>query len=321
MLLWFFCSAFMRTFIIGTRGSPLALAQTRFVENYLASQNIPYVIHTIKTTGDIIQDRPLYEIGGKALFSKEIERCLEEKTIDIAVHSLKDLETPRPKGFEIVAYLSRADARDVLVTHFNYDENKVYGCQINDLAQKSFVGTSAPRRMALLNYHRPDLQIIPLRGNVGTRLGKLNGNKENYDAMIFAKAGLDRLGIAIEGTAILSKDTMIPAAGQGIVALECRSDDEETKILLREMNDPTAQLMAQIERGYIERLENASCRSAVGIHVEVNYQNLHVRTMVANPEPKIFNHHFERETSFEAIWQTLIACTGSRLNTFHKDNP
>ncbi|MBX9977498.1 MAG: hydroxymethylbilane synthase [Alphaproteobacteria bacterium] len=292
-----------RTFVIGTRGSPLALAQTKFVEDYLTHLRVDHRIHTIKTTGDKIQDKPLYDIGGKALFSKEIERSLFEKECDIGVHSLKDLETPRPHGLELVAYLPRADARDVLVTRFDAATNTVHGCPVGDLPQGVTLGTSAPRRASQLHHHRPDLNIISVRGNVGTRLSKLG---QGYDAIVFAKAGLDRLGINIDPAAILDLDTMIPAVGQGIIALECRSDDSQTKDILRGMNDLLSEKAALVERGFIERLEGASCRSAVGIHAVLDGTHIHLRMMVENNGFHTTSKLFPSDTPMEEIWDILL---------------
>jgi hydroxymethylbilane synthase len=292
-----------RTFVIGTRGSPLALAQAGYVADYLASLRVDHRVHIIKTTGDTIQDKPLYDIGGKALFSKEIERSLLGKECDIGVHSLKDLETPRPDGLELIAYLPRADARDVLVTRFDATTNTVHGCQVADLPQGITLGTSAPRRAAQLHHHRPDLNIISVRGNVGTRLDKLG---QGYDAIVFAKAGLDRLGIRIDPPAILDLDTMIPAAGQGIITLECRCDDSEIRRILKGMNDPLAEKAALIERGFIERLEGASCRSAVGIHAVLTDSHIHLRAMVENNGFHTVSKLFQSDTSMEELWETLL---------------
>lgn len=256
----------MRTFRIGTRGSPLALSQTKQLEDFLAKNAIPCSLHLIQTTGDKIQDKPLYDVGGKALFSKEIDHHLLTNAIDIAVHSLKDLETPRPKGLILAAFLKRADARDVLITSYDPLQKHAFGCGIEDLPKAAIIATSAPRRLAQLSHHRPDLILTSLRGNVETRLLKLLDKK--YDGILLAKAGLDRLGITLDEQSILSEAIMVPAAGQGTIALECREDDEETYQLLRTFNDKEAEKAAALERGFIERMEGISCRSAIGIHAK-----------------------------------------------------
>ena len=273
--------------VIGTRGSPLALAQTKIVTDFLAKRGVYYHVKMIKTTGDAIQNKPLYDVGGKALFSKELETALLHKTIHLAVHSLKDLETPRPNGLVLCAYLKRADPRDVLVTHFNQHENKVYGCGLQDLPKGAVVGTSAPRRMAQLLHHRPDLGVCPVRGNVGTRLSKLNTSSLSsthdvtYDAILFAKAGLDRLGIDVDESAILSVNTMIPSAGQGIIALECCEEDKEFMCsLFEEVNDQETVRPAGLERSFVERLEGATCRSPVGIYAEIFSKHICLRAML-----------------------------------------
>jgi hydroxymethylbilane synthase len=244
------------------------------------------------------------------LFSKEIESCVLDKTADIGVHSLKDLETPRPHGLHIVAYLPRADARDVLVTHFDEETRTIHGCGIDALPIGCTVGTSAPRRMAQLHHHRPDLNIISLRGNVGTRLGKLH---QGYDAMVFAKAGLDRLNLAIDPEAILPLDVMIPAVGQGIIALECRIDDTETTELLRPMNDPQSERSALLERGYIEGVEGASCRSAIAIHSTIAEDHMHVRMMLKMPDYCTYNHTFPLDMSVEKMIHNLLSSHSGSL--------
>lgn len=257
---------------IGTRGSLLALAQVKLVTDYLEANDVSYNIKTYKTTGDQITDKPLYNIGGKALFSKELERALLNEEVDLVVHSLKDLETPRPTGLKLCAFLPRADARDVLVTSYDPIKNIVFGCQLKDLPQGAAVGTSSPRREAQALYHRPDLHMQNLRGNVQTRLLKL---KQPFDAIFLAKAGLNRLGIQVHDDAIQPINLIVPAAGQGIIALECRVDDLKTAALVQGINDESAARAAKIERDYVETL-NANCRSAVGIYADIASQTTHI---------------------------------------------
>jgi len=266
---------------IGSRGSRLALAQVSLVEDYLKSIQKAYTVHIIKTSGDLIQDRPLYDIGGKALFSKEIERALLAGEIDLAVHSLKDLETPRPKGLTLCAFLPRADACDVLVTGCDFDAKHIEGCSIHDLKPGAVVGTSSPRRMAQLLAVRSDLKPVNIRGNVETRLQKLGGSSAECDAVVLAKAGLDRLGYTISSQACVPLVSMIPSAGQGIIALECRDDDAQTKTIIQGINDSSAMCAASIERGVVEEL-GASCRSAVGVHAQVLDDSIIVHGFVEN---------------------------------------
>lgn len=296
--------------ILGTRGSPLARAQTKIVTDFLDKQSILYRVEVIKTTGDAIQHKPLYDVGGKALFSKELETALLNHTIDLAIHSLKDLETPRPHGLMVCAYLKRADVRDVLVTHFDMLENKVYGCSINDLSKGVLIGTSAPRRMAQILYQRPDLSVAPVRGNVGTRLSKLTSFlkkdiqvKQSYDAILFAKAGLDRLGIDVDTSAILPIDHMIPAAGQGVIALECRVENAQQLSFLRGLNDPLTEREASLERGFIERLEGATCRSPVGAYAKIYDESVHVRAMLQTKDNIGF---FEKNYSIDNDDHTIL---------------
>ena len=257
----------MTTLRLGTRGSPLALAQAKLAAAALKSIGISCDILTFKTTGDKITHIPLYDIGGKALFSKELERALLENEIDFAVHSLKDLETPRPSGLGIAAYLPRADARDVCVIRF--DEKKIYGVSFQDLPHASRVGTCSPRRTVIIQEARPDITVEPIRGNVQTRLSKLLDTEDSkgLDAVIIAKAGLDRLGYIIEDTSVIPIEDMVPAAGQGIIAIECRSDDLSTKNILEKINCESALFEARIERHFVESL-GASCKSAVGVHID-----------------------------------------------------
>ena len=282
---------------IGSRGSQLALKQVAIVEQYLKGINHPYCVQFIKTSGDMIQDRPLYDIGGKALFSKEIERALLSKAVDLGVHSLKDLETPRPVGLMLCAFLPRADARDVLVTEVDLEAKTIRGCPVQDLSKGAVVGTSSPRRMAQLHHQRADLELINIRGNVETRLQKVG---KACDAVILAKAGLDRLGYQVEDTACVPLHDMVPSGGQGIIALECRSDDTVTQALLKGMNDTRAEQAAMIERGIIEGL-NASCRSAVGIHAIVNDSDIAVSVFMENQGITTLTQVFAASTPQESI--------------------
>src|SRR6476659_8405842 len=212
---------------LGTRGSRLALVQTDLVRRALA-RAVPELaapdaieVVTIKTTGDAIQDRPLAEAGGKGLFVKEIEEAMLAGRIDAAVHSMKDMPTAQPPGLVIAAFLPREDARDVLIAG---DVKR-----IADLGTGAVVGTSALRRRAQLLHRRPDLKIVTFRGNVDTRLAKLE--RGEVEATLLALAGLKRLGMAHVGTPV-PEDEMLPAVGQGAVCIECRADDAPTRAWL-----------------------------------------------------------------------------------------
>src|SRR3954452_24093810 len=221
-----------RVLSIGTRGSPLALAQANMVRERLMAAHgyAPDRIEqqVIRTTGDMVRDRPLTEIGGKGLFTKEIEEALLAGTIDNAVHSAKDMPTLLPDGLVIAAVLPREDARDVFISR--------KAATLRELASGARVGTASPRRQALVKRLRPDLDVVPFRGNVETRLRKLDEGV--VDATLLALAGLRRLGLAEAATAILDTEEFLPAVGQGIVALEARADDARTRALLDRINSP-----------------------------------------------------------------------------------
>ena len=238
---------------LGTRGSPLALAQARKVAAAIeASQRWPagYVeIVTVKTTGDAIQDRPLAEIGGKALWTKELDQALLAGEVEFCVHSMKDVESERPKTIHIAAIRPRGDVRDRLIGASSIDE----------LAQGAKVGTSSPRRAAQLLAMRPDLEIVPLRGNVETRLRKVEDGE--VDATLLASAGLKRLGMMDVGVAI-PVEILLPAPGQGALGLECRTDDTRTQSVLSTVNNEITYSAVMAERAFTRAL-GASCHSPV----------------------------------------------------------
>ena len=232
---------------LGTRGSPLALAQAAMVRAALvAAHGLSVEIVPIVTTGDRVQDRPLAEIGGKALWTKELDAALLDGRIDCAVHSMKDVETQLAAGIAIAAMLPRADVRDRLIG----------AASIAALRPGAVVGTSSPRRAAQLRHRRPDLQITGLRGNVATRLAQVEAG--TVDATLLAAAGLDRLGIdagsAIEG--------MLPAPAQGAVGITARADDARVKALLKTIDHRDTHKAVAIERQFLELL-GADCHSSV----------------------------------------------------------
>ncbi len=241
---------------IGTRGSPLALAQVRLAIRRLHEARPglrePEIV-VIKTTGDRVQDRPLAEIGGKGLFAKEIETALLDGAIDCAVHSLKDLETRLPAGLVVAAVLERADPRDALIAP---------GIKsLADLPQGARVATGSIRRAAQLRALRPDLEMAPLRGNVETRIGKIRGGEAA--ATLLAMAGLARLGVAVPEAVPLDPDLLLPAPGQGLIALQCREDDGAVRALLAAAADPGAMAAMQAERALLAGLDG-SCRTPIG---------------------------------------------------------
>lgn len=243
----------MSLFRLGTRGSPLALTQANMVRDALiAAHDLApdsIAIQVIRTTGDKVQDRALAEIGGKALWTKELDRALLDGEIDCAVHSMKDVETVRPEAIRIAAMLVRADIRDRLVGAESIDA----------LRQGAVIGTSSPRRAAQLRKLRPDLQIILFRGNVDTRLAKLAAGEA--DATLLAAAGLERLGRHDVGTPI-PIEAMLPAPAQGAVGIECRADDSHAQTLLAAIDDPVTHRCVLAERGLLAALK-ADCHSPV----------------------------------------------------------
>ncbi|MES2046331.1 MAG: hydroxymethylbilane synthase [Pseudomonadota bacterium] len=235
---------------IGTRGSPLALVQANMVKDQLAAAHgLAGEIVIIKTTGDVVQDRALAEIGGKALWTKELDRALLAGEIDCAVHSMKDVETIRPDAIVIAAMLPRADVRDRLIG----------ADSIAALPANAVVGTSSPRRAAQLRRLRPDVKPVLFRGNVDTRLAKLAAGE--VDATLLAAAGLDRLGRTDIGTAIES-DVMLPAPAQGAVGIESRTDDARVRGWLTTIDDGVTHRCVLLERALLAAL-SADCHSPV----------------------------------------------------------
>ena len=240
----------MPSFRLGTRGSPLALTQAHMVRDALAAAHgIDCEIVVIRTTGDAVQDRPLAEIGGKALWTKEIDRALLANEIDCGVHSMKDVETFRPESIAIAAMLPRADVRDRLIG----------AASIEALKPGAVVGTSSPRRAAQLLKLRPDLKIVLFRGNVDTRLAKLKGGE--VDATLLAAAGLDRLGREI-GSAV-PIEAMLPAPAQGAVGIEIRAGDSHAHHLVSAVDHPETHACVSAERALLAALK-ADCHSPVG---------------------------------------------------------
>jgi hydroxymethylbilane synthase len=246
-------SAFAR---IGSRGSPLALAQARAVRERMASAHAvapdAIEIRVIRTSGDAIQDRPLAEIGGKGLFTKEIEEALLRNEVDLAVHSAKDMATQLPAGLAIAACLPREDPRDVFVSRVAET--------LAELAAGARIGTGSLRRAALVRRLRPDLVTVPLRGNVETRLRKLGEGVA--DATILALAGLRRLGLDNTATAILDVEMFPPAVGQGVIAIEARADDDQSRALVEAINDADAAIALACERAFLAVLDG-SCKTPI----------------------------------------------------------
>lgn len=271
---------------VGTRGSPLARQQTAtFLK--LLSTFCPvlkgmqvFEEHIIVTTGDAVQNRPLAEIGGKGLFAKEIHEQLLAGTIDFAVHSLKDLETVLPDGISLACTLKREDARDALILPA--------GTQIDPadpfaaLKPGAVVGSASVRRQAQMKYARPDLNFTLLRGNVGTRLNKVEDG--HLDATLLAYAGLKRLGLAEKASFTFSPEQMVPAACQGIVGVTVRTDDSELLTLLSAIEDPEAKAVSTAERALLSALDG-SCRTPIGGYARMmDDDTLHLTGLVARAD-------------------------------------
>jgi hydroxymethylbilane synthase len=258
---------------VGTRGSPLALRQTELVLGELKTlwPGLEVEIVPIRTSGDRLAHAALAEFGGKALFVKEIEEALLDSRVDMAVHSLKDLPAELPERLCLAAFPPREDPRDVLVSED--------GGGIADLPASAVVATSSLRRRVQLLARRPDLRIEPIRGNVDTRLRKLS--ERLYDALVVAAAGLKRLGLFPKGACPLPPDDFIPAVGQGILAVEARSQDRAVLDLLRGVDDAPTRRQAESERALLLHL-GADCHTPVAAHASLSNGELRLVGMVAS---------------------------------------
>ena len=271
----------------GTRGSPLALVQTRFFLNLLTTfcpvlrgMNV-FEEHAISTTGDRVQDRRLSDIGGKGLFAKEIHEALLDGRVDFAVHSLKDLETELPAGIVLACTLKREDARDALILGLGCEVPEA-GAPFDCLPLGAVIGTSSLRRQAQLLHARPDLTIVSIRGNVQTRLEKLAAG--DCAASLLALAGLKRLGLADKASVILDPDAMVPSAGQGIVGITVRETDTDLREMLSGIEDPAAKAVATAERAMLAELDG-SCRTPIGGHaLLLPNGELHLTGLVARAD-------------------------------------
>jgi len=267
-----------QSFRIGTRGSKLALWQANHISSLVSAQNpeLNIEIQIIKTTGDSVQDSPLSEIGGKGVFVKEIEEALLSEDIDIAVHSMKDVPTVLPGGLVIGAVAKRHDPRDALISKA--------GLTLADLPEGSRVGTGSLRRGSQLLGRYPGFSIVSIRGNVDTRVKKLKERQE-YDAIILAVAGLERMGLGEEITEIISPDIILPAPGQGIVAIESRANDRETTDILRGINHNETEIAATAERAFLYRL-GGDCNVPAGSLATINNNSLTISGIVSSPDGK-----------------------------------
>ena len=262
---------------IGTRGSPLALKQAHEVRDRLEAAHgagrYAFDIVPMKTTGDRIQDRPLSDAGGKGLFTKEIEEALLAGSVDIAVHSMKDMATEVPHGLAIACVLPREDVRDAFISR--------KGQSLRDLPAGSVVATASLRRQAQVKHLRADVTVVSMRGNVETRLRKLDAGEA--DATLLAMAGLIRLGLADRAAAPIPVEEILPAVAQGAIAIEARAEDEGTAALLGPINDEATALAVTAERAFLAKLEG-SCRMPIAALAELVSGNVHFRGMILSPD-------------------------------------
>ena len=287
---------------IGTRGSAMALYQANLVRDRLVAAHRDLAapgavdIVVIRTTGDRVQNRLLAEIGGKGLFTKEIEEALLDRRIDLAVHSLKDMETILPAGLAIVCVPPRDDPRDALVSRD--------GAGLAALPKGARIGTASLRRRAQLLRHRSDLDIRPIRGNVDTRLGKLAAGE--IDGLVVALSGLARLDRLSAVSEVIPLEVMLPAVGQGALAVEARADDSELRELLSPLHDAATANCVAAERAMLAALDG-SCRTPIAGHAELAGNRLHLRAMLLAPDGSSERHAEDSAplVDAEALGRTL----------------
>jgi hydroxymethylbilane synthase len=266
-----------RSVKIGTRGSKLALWQAQWVRARIqeAYPGLNVQLVTIKTSGDMILDVPLAKIGGKGLFVKEIENALLEGTVDLAVHSMKDVPVVIPPGLSMDCVTKREDPFDVLISKNGYG--------LKDLPRAARIGTSSLRRQAQLLHFRPDFGMVPLRGNLDTRIRKLA--EQDLDAIILALAGLKRMDLTHQATETISTDICLPAIGQGVLAIETRADDRAVNETVGFLNHPGTALTMRAERAFLRRLEGG-CQVPIAAYVQPLDGGLEIEGMVASVDGK-----------------------------------
>lgn len=265
-----------RTIRIGSRKSQLALVQTYWVQEQLQKSypDITFEVHTMSTQGDKILDVALAKIGDKGLFTKELELGMINQEIDFAVHSLKDLPTNLPEGLTLAAITERENPADALVVHEKHKDK-----QIDTLPEGAVIGTSSLRRLAQLRHHFPHFTFKDVRGNLITRLAKLDAGE--YDALILAAAGLERLGMSDRVHQILPKEISLHAVGQGALGIECRADDSELLSLLKAIEHPQTRDRCLAERSFLRSLEGG-CQVPIGVNTEISGENLTLTGIVAS---------------------------------------
>jgi len=268
---------------IGTRGSQLALYQANWVKEKLveAHPDLNVMLIKIKTTGDKIQDAPLGKIGGKGLFVKEIEEALIHRRIDLAVHSIKDVPTEFPGSLHLSAITKREDPRDVFISR----DGKI----LRDLPQQAKIGTSSLRRQAQLLHFRNDLELLPLRGNLETRLKKLK--TMNLDGIVLALAGMKRLGLEERITEIIPTEISLPAIGQGALGIETREDDQKTEGKIQFLNHKDSWIAVSAERAFLKKLEGG-CQVPIAAYAQIFGTSIQVEGLVGTIDGKrLIRHH------------------------------
>ena len=264
--------------VVGTRGSNLALVQTNWVVDHLKKEKpeVEFEVKIIKTKGDLIKDLPLDKIGDKGLFVKEIEKSLLDGEIDMAVHSMKDMPSYLPEGLKFAHSPKREDPRDALIFKEGYKS-------LDDLPQGARIGTGSKRRKYQLLKHRPDLEIVPIRGNIETRIKKIE--TEKLDGVVLAASGLRRAGLDDKIDYYIPTDIMLPAPAQGILALEIREDDKETEKIIDSIKDDITKIQIDAERGFLIGV-NGSCHIPMGAYCEIEGEKITLTGLYGDGEGK-----------------------------------
>ena len=264
--------------VVGTRGSNLALVQTNWVVDQLKKENpgVEFEVKIIKTKGDLIKDLPLDKIGDKGLFVKEIEKSLLDGEIDMAVHSMKDMPSYLPEGLKFAHSPKREDPRDALIFKEGYKS-------LDDLPQGARIGTGSKRRKYQLLKHRPDLEIVPIRGNIETRIKKIE--TEKLDGVVLAASGLRRAGLDDKIDYYIPTDIMLTAPAQGILALEIREDDKETEKIIDSIKDDITKIQIDAERGFLIGV-NGSCHIPMGAYCEIEGEKITLTGLYGDGEGK-----------------------------------
>lgn len=262
-----------KKYIVATRPSLLAYTQTQQTVQLLQQLNpeCEFEIVKISTHGDTVTDKPLTAFGGTGVFVKELENALFEGKAHFAVHSLKDVPSVQPQGLFLAAFPTRQDPRDVLLTRDGLD--------IHELKKNALIGTGSPRRMVQISSVRPDVKYADLRGNIDTRLRKLEEGQ--YDAIVLAAAGLNRLSKEIHTSSFLTLDVCTPAIGQGAIAIECRADDQDTIDMLRKANDANTETAILAERSFMKTV-GGGCKFPLGAHAQINGDELYLTVILGN---------------------------------------